>query len=247
MSLIQQQQQQPPQQQPFHGVEIVYPETDGEPMAESDIHRDLMVDLIEGLKHHFREDPMTYVSGNMLLYYEEGNPHRSVAPDVFVVRGIAKHRRRIYQLWAEGRPPDVVFEISSRTTWGKDLQKNWRLYARLGIREYFIFDPEYDYLDPSLNAYRLNNGEYEEVDVTDGRVMCETLGLELVDTGKTLRLLDPLTGKFLPVFREIEELRREAEARAVHEFEARREAEVRAETAELEVSRLREELARLRG
>jgi len=234
-------------------AEIEYPESDGEPMAETDIHRDLMIDLIEGLKHHFQADPMVYVSGNMLLYYEEGNPRKSVAPDVFVAHGIPNHKRRIYQLWVEGRPPDVVFEISSRGTWGKDLQKNWRLYARLGVREYFIFDPEYDYLEPPLNAYRLNDGEYEEVEVLDGRVMSETLRLELVDTGETLRLLDPQTGKFLPTYGEILAERRQAEARAEVEAEARRQAEARAEVeaearrlAESELARLREELARLK-
>jgi hypothetical protein len=176
-----------------------------------------------------------------------------VAPDVFVTRGIPKHKRRIYQLWVEGRPPDVIFEISSRGTWGKDLQKNWRLYARLGVREYFIFDPEYDYLEPPLNAYRLNDGEYEEVEVQDGRVMSETLGLELVDTGETLRLLDPKTGKFLPTFDEIVAAQRQAEARAVAEAEARRLAEARAEAeaearrqAESELARLREEMAHLK-
>ncbi len=234
-------------------AEIEYPESDGEPVAETDIHRDLMIDLIEGLKHFYGDDPMVYVSGNMLLYYEEGNPRKSVAPDVFVVRGIPKHRRRIYQLWVEGRPPDVVFEISSRKTWGKDLQKNWKLYAQLGIREYFIFDPEYDYLEPPLNAYRLNDGEYEEVEVLDGRVMSETLGLELVDTGETLRLLDPQTGKFLTTYDEILAERQQAEARAEAEAEARQEAEARAETeaearrqAESELARLRQELARLK-
>ncbi|MGH9854295.1 MAG: Uma2 family endonuclease, partial [Blastocatellia bacterium] len=235
--------------------------------AETDIHRDLMIDLIEGLKHHFQDDPMVYVSGNMLLYYEEGNPRKSVAPDVYVVRGIPKHKRRIYQLWVEGRPPDVVFEISSRGTWGKDLQKNWRLYARLGIREYFIFDPEYDYLKPPLNAYRLNDGEYEEVEVSDGRVMSETLELEVVDTGETLRLLDPETGKFLPNFEEILAERRRAEELAKAEIEARKQAESRAEAeaearrladarakaeaearrqAESELARVREEMAHLK-
>jgi Uma2 family endonuclease len=234
-------------------VEIEYSESDGQPMAETDIHRDLMIDLIEGLKYHFQDDPMVYVSGNMLLYYEEGNPRKSVAPDVFVVRGIPKHKRRTYQLWVEGSPPDVIFEISSRGTWGKDLQKNWRLYARLGVREYVIFDPEYDYLEPALNAYRLNNGEYEEVDIQDGRVMSETLGLEVIDTGETLRLIDPKTGKYLPTFDEIVAERRQAEARANAEAAARQQAETRAETeaaarqqAETELARLREELARLK-
>lgn len=193
-------------------TEIEYPQSDGEPMAETDIHRDLMVDLIEGLKYFYRDEPLTYVSGNMMMYYEEGNPAKSISPDVFFVRGIPKHRRRIYKIWQEGRPPDVVFEISSRGTWGKDLQKNWRLYARLGVQEYFIFDPEYDYLEPSLNAYRLADGEYEAMEIIDRRVKSAVLGLELVDTGETLRLFDPTADQFIPTYREIAAARERAEA-----------------------------------
>ena len=63
---------------------IVYPESDGKPMAETDVHRDLMVDSIQMLQHHFRDEPV-YVSGNLLIYYEEGNIRKSVSPDVFVV------------------------------------------------------------------------------------------------------------------------------------------------------------------
>ena len=206
-------------------VELDYPETDGKPMAETDKHRDLMTELIEQLKTHFQDDPQVYVSGNMLLYYEEGNSKKSLAPDVFVVRGVPKHLRRVYKLWEEGRAPDVVFEISSRATWGDDLQKKWRRYAQMGVREYFIFDPEYDYLEPALNAYRLVNGEYKQLRSLGGVVTSKTLGLELVDTGETLRLRNPTTGQFLPT---ISELRN------------------RAQSAEEELAQLRAELATLK-
>jgi Uma2 family endonuclease len=216
----------------YFPTEIEYPESDGEPMAETDVHRDLMVDLIEGLKHHFQDDPMTYVTGNMLLYYLEGNPYVSVAPDVFVVRGVPKHRRRTYKVWEEGRAPDVVFEISSRGTWGKDLHKNPKIYAELGVREYYLFDPEYDYLEPPFLAYRLENGDYEKAAVVGGRIASPVLGLDLVDTGKTLRLLDPRTGEFLPTFEEIEAARRQAVFRAEYAESRAKDAESRAQNAE---------------
>ena len=69
---------------------IDYPETDGQPMAEADRHRDLVVDLIAAARHHFRDAPDVYVSGNLLVYFVEGNPRESVAPDFFVVRGVPK-------------------------------------------------------------------------------------------------------------------------------------------------------------
>jgi Uma2 family endonuclease len=235
-------------------AEIYYPETDGQPMAETDIHRNLMADLIGQLEAFYQDDPNVYVSGNLLLYYEKGNPKKNVSPDVFVVKGIPKERRRIYKLWEESKAPDVVIELSSRKTWGDDLQKKWRLYARLGVQEYYIFDPEYDYLDPALAAYRLKHGELVKVKIKNGCVLSRVLGLELIDTGKTLRFFNPDTRQFLPTRSEVEAAQQEAEFRAQAEAKARQEAELRAQTeararqeAEAELARLREELARLKG
>lgn len=209
-------------------------------MAETDIHAQLMMDLRLTLTNFFRDDPNVYVSSNLLLYYVEGDPRKRVAPDVFVVRGVSKGPRRIYKLWEEGHAPGVVIELSSRQTWREDLQAKWRLYSELGVGEYFIFDPEYDYLDEPLVGYRLEGNQYVNLEVIDGRVPSEVLGLELVDTGETLRLHDPHAGRFLPTPMEEAALRR-AEA-AAHRIET--EARLRAEA---ETARLREELARLRS
>ena len=139
-------------------AEVFYPEADGQPMAETDVHRDLMIDLIAMLREYFRDDPHVYISGNLFLYYEEGNPRRVVAPDVFVVKGVPGGRRRIYKLWEEGQPPDVVFEVTSPSTRGEDLRTKHELYARLGVAEYFLFDPLDEYLRPPFQGYRLTAG-----------------------------------------------------------------------------------------
>ena len=207
--------------------EIYYPESDGKPMAETDVHRRLMMDLIDTLEIYFQHDPEVYVSGNLLLYYEEGKPPKSVSPDVLFVRGIAKKLRRTYKLWEEGRMPDVVFEISSRKTWGDDWHVKFQLYARLGVKEYYLFDPEYDYLPEPLIAFRLTNGVYKKLKVKKNRVFSEALGLELVDTGETLRLFDPSSGQFLPTLAEETLARKQAEAEI---------AQLRAELARLQKS-----------
>src|SRR5437588_11746549 len=92
---------------------VYYPESDGKPMAETDVHRRLIVYFTTALENFFRDEPNIYISGDLLLYYAEGDPRKRVAPDVFVVRGVPKVNRRIYKLWEEGRSPDVVFEFSS--------------------------------------------------------------------------------------------------------------------------------------
>lgn len=204
---------------------IYYPESDGQPMGETDIHIQLMIDLRSALQNHFRDERNVYVGSNMLLYYIEGNPKKSLAPDVFVVRGIVKEPRRIYKLWEEGRPPGIVIELSSRKTWREDLHVKWRLYEQLGVKEYFIFDPEYDYLPEPLVGYRLKNNQYVAMEIEGGRARSDVLGMELVDTGETLRLRDLKTNKFLLT--------------PMEEAEARR-------RAESEVAQLRQELERLK-
>src|SRR3712207_4357261 len=93
---------------------LEYPESDGEPVAETDLHIDELLNLRDTLKDHYRDAPDVYVAGNLFIYYEEGNPAARFALDVFVVFGVPKRRRRTYRLWEEGRAPAVVFEFSSR-------------------------------------------------------------------------------------------------------------------------------------
>lgn len=184
-------------------ITTIYPASDGKPLAETDVHAELFIDLRTALQNHFRDQPDVYVSGNLLIYYVQGNPKKNVAPDVFVVRGVEKRQRRIYQLWEEGVAPQVVIELTSRRTWREDLQEKWRLYEELGVQEYFIFDPEYDYLDEALAGYRLQEGRYAALAAPERRLHSEVLGLDLVDTGVTLRLFDPVNEKFLPDAREL--------------------------------------------
>ena len=94
-----------------------------------------------------------YVSGDLLLFYEQGNTRRHVSPDVFLVRGVPKWDRPNYLTWVEGKGPDVVIELTSKTTRVEDATTKPDLYrTKLGVQEYFLFDPTEDYLDPSLQG-----------------------------------------------------------------------------------------------
>ena len=240
---------------------IFYPESDGKPMGETDIHRNLMAYLIDSLALHFQARPDVYVTGNIMFYYVEGNPRKSISPDVMVCFGVEKKLRRTYKLWAEGCAPSVVIEISSRATWNEDLKKKLALYEQMGVAEYYVFDPEYDYLNEPLLAYRLMHGQLVRVEVVNGCIYSPVLDLELVDTGVTLRPRDPRTGLFLPTMAEMhEERQREYEARMqeqaareseqaarVQEHEARMQEQAAREIAEAEVARLRAELEKLKN
>lgn len=217
---------------------IDYPESDGKPMAETDTHRKQMVYLIEALDDYFRNDPQVYVAGNLFLYYEEGDPHQVVAPDVFVVKGVPKGDRRTYKLWEEeNKGPQVVFEVTSRRTRKEDLGPKKGTYEMLGVQEYFLFDPLGEYLEPPLVGYWLEEGGYRRE--AGERLVSEVLGLELRVEEEHLWLYDLETGEKLLSPLEAQAARREAEARAEQEAAARREAEE-------ELARLRAQMARQR-
>ena len=223
---------------------IVYPESDGKPMAETDVHRNLMMDFIQMLEHHFIDDEAVYVSGNLLIYYEQGNPRKSVAPDVFVVRGVGKKQRRTYLTWAEGQTPDFVLEVASQSTYKEDLGRKKALYeAVLEVKEYYIYDPEEVINDPegkissNFVGYRLVDGVYREIDFVCSRLPSRVLGLELGEHDGVLRLYDPVRAKWLQTPSE----------RAHQESDARQIAEARAQTAEAELAQALTELERLRS
>lgn len=200
------------------GKDLYYPESDGKPMGETDYHIKTIMMLHQILELFFKNSSDVRIFSDIMFYYEEGNPRKVVAPDVMVVKGVAQHLRRTFKVWEE-KVPDVVFEISSRKTWKEDLQKKYEIYQSLGVNEYYIFDPEYDHLKQEpLIAYHSNGTSFEKMKIEQGRVFSPALGLEIVDTGETLRLFDRDKGRFLLTVQElgaeVERLQTELEKRA---------------------------------
>lgn len=188
------------------GEEIFYPESDGEPMAETDIHRKLILYLTSCLEIFYADREDVYVSGNIMFYYVEGNPKEVISPDVMVCFGIPKGERTSYKTWAENNVvPSVVIELSSRGTWSKDLDEKYFLYERLGVKEYYIFNPLYPKNSPVFLAFRLEDGEFHKVSTSDDRVKSDVLGLELVVLKNTLRIFNPNTQEFLKIPEELAE------------------------------------------
>ena len=206
--------------------DVYYPESDGQPMAETDLHLDEMVDLIHALRRRYRDVPDVYVTGNLFFYYVKGDPRSVVAPDVFLVYGVAKRKRRTYKLWEEGRVPSLVIELTSDSTKDEDLSKKKLCYESLGVEEYFLHDPFGDYLDPTLQGFRLMNGRYRPIDPEpDGSLRSLATGLILQVEGTRLRLVDAVTGERLLWDDELDE---------------------KVEATERRAAALEEELARLR-
>ena len=220
---------------------IVYPESDGKPMAETDRHRKLMMDFIFMLENHFEDVNDVYVSGNLLMYYEEGNIYKSVSPDVFVVFGVSKKDRRTYRTWEEGRTPDFVLEVASPSTYHKDLTDKKALYASvLGVREYYIYDP-YGEVQPHFQGYRLVEGRYETIAPVDNRLPSIVLGLELGERDGILNLYDASRSVWVspPKTRvsEAEARAEDAETRATQEAQARQQEAQARQHAETELAK----------
>src|SRR5262245_42969532 len=143
---------------------VVYPSSDGKPLAETEVHILLILWLIGTLRHHFRHRTDVYVIGNIFLYYEEGNPAARRSPDLMVVKGVdARTHRRSFKTWEEKAVPCATFEITSQETADEDLEAKRELYQRLGVREYFLFDPLREYLPEPLMGFRLIGEKYERL------------------------------------------------------------------------------------
>ena len=173
--------------------DVDYPTGDGKPMAETPVHRLNLTDSIAMLEDWFVGRNDVYVSGNMLLYYVEGDPRRHVSPDVFVVLGVPQVYRGCYKTWEEPKPTlDFVIEFTSKSTRGEDQKTKSELYRTvLGVREYCLFDPFEEYLKPSAQLFRLVDGEYVAVEPVNGRLPSEVLDLHIDRQGDYLRFWDP--------------------------------------------------------
>ncbi len=209
-----------------------YPDSDGQPMAVNDEHYQAIQSIRQPLEMRYRDSPDTYITGDLLMYYVPGDRSRCVAPDVMVVHGVARGPRKTYLVWREGRPPDFVAEVSSPGSRKQDRTKKRELYASLGIREYFLFDPVYEDSEQEgrLQGYRLWGGGSVEVGPggelgSRKELRSEVLGVSLRPEGKRVRLRDLATGVDLLNVDETEKARRAESARRRTAEEAKRAAE----------------------
>ncbi|MGB5055861.1 MAG: Uma2 family endonuclease [Nitrospirales bacterium] len=178
---------------------IDYPTSDGEPMGETDLHRELMMELISALQIHFQDQADIYASGNILMLYEEGNRNAHVSPDVLIALGVPQRKRENYKIWEEGKAPDLVIEVTSTSTRMRDVGFKKGLYEALGVREYLLFDPRKEYLKPRFQVYRLEGDLYVRVLTPESTgYVSESTGLEFRVVDDKLRVLIAHGGPMLP-------------------------------------------------
>ncbi len=199
-----------PIQEEYDDPTIVYPCEDDEPLAETEFQYEPLTYAVAALKAYFSDREDVYAQGDMFVYYRMNAPGSVVAPDVFVVFGAnGNHKRNSWLIWREGgRQPNFVLEVASESTWRWDASGKRDIYARIGVDEYWRFDPTGDCFTPPLAGERLVDGEYRAIEVaedSDGilRGRSEVLGLDIcVLEELELRIYDPAAGEWLLSYEE---------------------------------------------
>jgi Uma2 family endonuclease len=126
---------------------IVYPESDGKPMADNSKQFRWIQVLAGNLAALFRDRDDVLVAGDMLYYPEEGHPEVNNAPDVFVVFGRPRGDRGSYKQWEEGDVPlTVAFEVLSPTNTRREMADKFAFYEEHGVEEYYLYDPDDNFL-----------------------------------------------------------------------------------------------------
>ncbi|MBV8488368.1 MAG: Uma2 family endonuclease [Planctomycetaceae bacterium] len=223
---------------PPPGIEIEYPDSDGQPMAENTLQFQWIVTVKEGLEAVFRNDPNVFVAGDLLWYPVKGQPGIRTAPDAMVVFGRPKGYRGSYKQWEEdGIAPQVVFEILSPGNRPTELVEKLKFYERYGVEEYYQYDPDHG----PLRAWKRGESGLEEIPQTYGYTS-PRLGVTFLpgEGPDNLKLIAP-NGRPLETYAELYESREAQEQRA---WASTRRARAAAKRAQAEKKRAEAERKR---
>lgn len=147
--------------------EVIYPDSDGQPMADNTLQFEWITTIKGGLEAVFRDDPNIFVAGDLLWYPVEGDNTIRTAPDALVAFGRPKGYRGSYQQWREdGLAPQVVFEVLSPGNRYGELVRKFRFYEKYGVEEYYVYDPDH----VELFGYLRSGDRFQDVPDMNGWV-----------------------------------------------------------------------------
>jgi Uma2 family endonuclease len=218
---------------------VIYPDTDGKPMAENTLQFEWITKIKGGLDHLFADDPNVFVAGDLFWYPVEGHPEIVIAPDALVAFGRPKGHRMSYRQWDEGNiAPQVVFEILSPANRFGEMSGKFDFYQRYGVEEYYIYNPDPMHLE--LSGFLRRQNRLVAVEPMN-RHMSPRLGLrfELGDDG--LRLIRP-DGRLVLTYEELARREEHERQRADAERQRADGERQRAEHALRELEQLRQRL-----
>jgi Uma2 family endonuclease len=231
---------------------IVYPESDGEPMAENTLQFRWIVTIKEGLERLFHNRPDVFVAGDLFWYPVEGRPDIRTAPDALVAIGRPRGDRGSYKQWEEGGiPPQVVVEVLSPNNRFQEMYHKLKFYEQYGVSEYYIYDPDHNTLegwvraDDALRAIaEMNNWTSPALgvrfDVTEGELkLLEPDGRRFLSYQELAEERDAIAHERDAIAHERDEVARERDEVARERDEVAREREVERQRAERLAAQLR--------
>jgi Uma2 family endonuclease len=225
---------------------IVYPESDGKPIADNTKQFRWIVTIENNLEVLFANEPQVFVAGDLLWYPVEGKPAICTAPDALVVFGRPKGDRGSYQQWREGGiAPQVVFEVLSPGNRPVELIRKHQFYERYGVEEYYLYDPD----SGDLAGWLRRDGDLAEIETMGGWVS-PRLGIRFEVRGGELELYFPDGRPFttyLELMREAEQARQQAEQARQQAEQARQQAEQARQDKDAERARAEQLAERLRA
>jgi Uma2 family endonuclease len=218
-------------------ADIIYPESDGNPMADNTKQFRWIMVIYYNLEWLFACDPNVFVAGDLLWYSVEGNNKLRQAPDVMVVFGRPKGDRGCYMQWKEGDiAPQVVFEILSPGNRQTEMNKKLMFYSRYGVEEYYLYDPDKN----DLSGWLRSEGGLDVIEMGDNWVS-PRLGIRFDLSGEELRIYRP-NGEPFASYLEIQTRLEQAQQLLEQERQRALEAEERAERERQRAERLAERL-----
>ena len=193
---------------PLHA--IVYPDTDGEPMAENTVQYRWITTIVGGIEVLFKDDPAVFVAGDLFWYPVQGDPNTRVAPDALVAFGRPKGDRGSYKQWEEGgTAPQVVFAVLSPGNRPAEMRRKLQFYDRFQVEEYYLIDPG----PPAvLKGWTRQGKGLRRVSKMNGWTS-PRLGVRFEKTGEDVRIIRPDGARFLTPL-ELAERAETAERRA---------------------------------
>lgn len=227
---------------PSKSSPIIYPDSDGQPMAENTLQYEWIVTIKGNLDRICVGERAAFVAGDNLIYPVEGQPEICKAPDVYVAFGRPRGHRGSYKVWEEGGVfPQVIFEILSPKNTRKEMERKLAFYRDYGAEEYVVFDPD----ENVLEIYERVGDRFALVNKPNGWIS-PRLGIRFDMGGEELVIHGPDGKRFLTY----EELFEEAEAAAAKASEAEeraKQAELDAKIADAQLAKSKAEAARLRA
>jgi Uma2 family endonuclease len=225
------------QLQPSSQSEVIYPDSDGKPMADNTKQFRWIVTIKENLEWLFADDPNVFIAGDLLWYPVEGNNKTCQAPDAMVVFGRPKGDRGSYKQWQEDNiPPQVVFEILSPGNTRAEMNRKLLFYDRFDVEEYYLYDPDQN----ELSGWLRTESFLDVIDTIDGWIS-PRLKIRFDLSSSQLQIFYPDGTQFL-TYTEIAQRAEQAEQRAEAAEQRAEQERQRAEQAEARAAILAERL-----